>query len=83
MTDDERIERIRKNAVGLLIRRGAGIAVCVTLDAEGTPEFTAEFPEGHITDVCAMLEAVRANLIHNIPPHSPEGVVVAGSSTKH
>lgn len=83
MTGDERIDRIRKAAVERLIQRGAGIAICITLDSEGRPTFSAVYPEGTIFDVCSMLEVVRANIIQNIPPHTNDGICVPASAATH
>ena len=81
MTDDERVDRIRCIAVDQLVKRGAGIAICITLDDEGRPTYSAAYPTGTVLDLCDMLEAVRANIIEKIPPHSTDGVVVRSSST--
>lgn len=83
MTGDERIDRIRKAAVERLIQRGAGIAICITLDSEGRPTFSAVYPEGTIFDLCALLEAVRGNIIQNIPPHTTDGICVPASAATH
>mgnify|MGYP000184376887 CR=1 FL=1 len=83
MNNDEHIDRIRKAAVDRLIRRGSGIAICITLDSNGCPTYSAAYPEGTIFDLCALLEAVRGNIIQNIPPHTTDGICVPASAATH